>query len=1013
MLDSYLQTASLKFSPELCIVRVHATFQYELKSGSLISDALKGIDLELLEQCRLEISKRQPAAPEVKEEVVDGSAAERTEAATSDCCASCATPGSKRRRVKAPAKLRLDFLASPVGQVTAMLGVPLKNSFFKLPDAVRDSPGLIKEIMREYLEIVNGLEVIFKGVDLGETNLVMFMKAVVCIFACGLQWEPELPSTTEVRHSRKAIVLVAKLEGPLGELGKCMSTFPGCKSLMAAAREHAAGGIQDDNASSMYEEAVARFESKLGGAFDNLEEWMSVGNDGAQHTIDSFDDTLAATKAMAVDATHAISQWSSAAIQRRLPDLVDFLSIGNEVIRLGMQVLIFSARDSLAISINKMPQDLAPGGMSAGGQGQPLGTHVVVKQESVVDDSRPIVSGCSGGEADVAPNSSSNVGSFEAVANEADSFLASAWSAVDRMTSVTDAIEQVFNAVLTRGGAKFSNRVEQRLQPSSVQLDFKLITDRLLSMATYIRDCCMLGKSMPPSQRPDFEDITTDSEWFLGLGSFCKLHEDERRRLGLQRHLPQGDVHEVLFRCVQSFATTTAATMYTIHAEASVEKWVCSIMQGAVEINVVSPEVADNCELSEVVPMLLAEPMWESVLPASKPDAADADDFGNILDGKDYNQSWRLLETFATELGMTELHIPCAHKGMGTAEKVLLPFDEAALLLKLHCAQRDAVVAAACLQRDFVSIAPQELTSPSPKRFDSDGFASKMLAFFQNTMGRIYTLATSEPSARLEQRGSKLPISIAMVRSWQVVMCTFGRRLNDLLLQVFERQLAAAVEEGRRCTPAWEVVFESGTYDEVLAHRLLTNKMSAIVEGHNKIHHILHGMNKAAKLLDVVPKLMDHEITMGTSKVAMNTLERMSTSVVVLQGIDLLRQWGNHPQGSNLAAAFMKKHSGIVAKIPRPFWEQFESLAAFAPTTLASPASKRSLGVNADVASPKASATPQSDSKSAKKMKTEICAGITSNASSASASSTTCPPGDRVADTPPSATSKFRRLRRD
>ena len=251
--------------------------------------------------------------------------------------------------------LRFEFTVDVGLHIAYMLNGPMKKELYELPPTILAVPELVSNLVGKSKHVLAVVRPMLHqgagGLTDGDHDVITFLYALIAIVGCGLADDRARPATVDARMARKSMIAFAKMDNALGELGKCMSTYVGAKALMGRAREHAAGGIQDENASAMYDEAVSRFESKLGGGFfDDTQAFVLTGNEGGPHTIDSYEDLLVATKAMATDAMHVISQWSSAALQSRLVNLADFVSVAMDVVRLGLHILVNCTQDSLADS---------------------------------------------------------------------------------------------------------------------------------------------------------------------------------------------------------------------------------------------------------------------------------------------------------------------------------------------------------------------------------------------------------------------------------------------------------------------------------------------------------------------------------------------------------------------------------------------------------------------------------------------------------------------------------------
>lgn len=91
--------------------------------------------------------------------------------------------------------------------------------------------------------------------------------------------------------------------------------------------------------------------------------------------------------------------------------------------------------------------------------------------------------------------------------------------------------------------------------------------------------------------------------------------------------------------------------------------------------------------------------------------------------------------------------------------------------------------------------------------------------------------------------------------------------------------------------PAWTACFDdNGKLLERIAWKLLTpTVLAGLTAGDNEIHNMLSGMNRAAKALEVTPRLQEHESTLDSIMSSMATLKQASVASVVALGLDLVK----------------------------------------------------------------------------------------------------------------------------
>ena len=124
----------------------------------------------------------------------------------------------------------------------------------------------------------------------------------------------------------------------------------------------------------------------------------------------------------------------------------------------------------------------------------------------------------------------------------------------------------------------------------------------------------------------------------------------------------------------------------------------------------------------------------------------------------------------------------------------------------------------------------------------------------------------------------------------------------------------------------------------------------AIVEHHNTIHQTLQQMSKAAALLELQPRLADHEITSDVISRAMNAKRRCKEACVIIRGLELMQSCEVEPGATTAASEFLAQEqpNWTESSIPPLFWEELKNASNLAgpavnPSKMRPPAAKRQM----------------------------------------------------------------------
>lgn len=141
--------------------------------------------------------------------------------------------------------------------------------------------------------------------------------------------------------------------------------------------------------------------------------------------------------------------------------------------------------------------------------------------------------------------------------------------------------------------------------------------------------------------------------------------------------------------------------------------------------------------------------------------------------------------------------------------------------------------------------------------------------------------------------------SFSTIREWCKLASVFAGSAQTRLLKGLAHALAQRVVSVKSGLPSWSVCFDPVTsrMHENVAYKVLCGKVAAIAANHNILHQLLSDMGRAAKMLEVVPRLQEHELTNGEVASALETLKVSSQASVVCLAVDLVKTYKNDVAG--------------------------------------------------------------------------------------------------------------------
>ena len=352
------------------------------------------------------------------------------------------------------------------------------------------------------------------------------------------------------------------------------------------------------------------------------------------------------------------------------------------------------------------------------------------------------------------------------------------------------------------------------------------------------------------------------------------------------------------------------------------------VCDAAVDLTVAHEKVLNDARLSETLPMLISKSAGDMLREtiAGLPGDAGADGAQAALQSSPWRSALEKLRTVTKIIDLGALALPGVT--MDGAEQAL-PVGLALVALDMLVMVADTAVLAVHINASFLVIV--EKSGKLAHQDIAFKFAPKNLKEFQISATRLEEILRSDEAFEIERQGWKIWCPVLLVREWQKAMASWGGRVQRRLMEEWVNHLQAAVQVCRLASPAWDACFSNGGHsmDLPMAVRLLSGKAPRVVRAHNKVHEVLTTMASAASTLEVTPALKIHPVTNEAVHVALATMRNSSTTVAVIEGVELLAESETAPNGPARAAAFItaKKQTEEANISASAFWQELDLLA--------------------------------------------------------------------------------------
>lgn len=426
-------------------------------------------------------------------------------------------------------------------------------------------------------------------------------------------------------------------------------------------------------------------------------------------------------------------------------------------------------------------------------------------------------------------------------------------------------------------------------------------------------DLLLLSQWCSTHQRLGSDALPIDILWKPPLDTMCDMFLSEAIKATKMEHgepLYVEVVHPAIGRAI----ATLEAAFITLH--------------------VVEPEVVTNKgNLLEVCPMLIMQPPVEGLAMNLVGD----EDAINMMDKQPHNSILKKLRKFVEVIGATEFDLACM-KSVGGNAKV--PANNALLYLTVCCKVLDTAIAASTLHKQFIVKAIPDASLLSTAKLMSA--CPMILACLDTLLVDLAGMLESESVKVLEGQLWHVSTPLASIRTWQAAVAAFAGMARSKMVQLWLATLADETSQCRSICPSWQVAFENNEFKESMAFFITQGKLATVCKAYNNLHDLLRQINDAAAHISLTPRLQEHPVAKDGIAVALHCLKDTLATTTVLEGLDLLRQFGHQTSGVTKAAAFLKQHPpGNRAGVPELLWAKLHALSTEGVSAVAAPAQRQ------------------------------------------------------------------------
>lgn len=339
-LSEFLVKSNVPLAPNTAILQLYGLFYETFEKTGKTSAALHNLSRPVLEKLvawYLDVVDKPPPfkRPPTKKQAVKRQPSEGDDDDDGDGNTKKDGPPTKQY-VPVPLTTRMNFGMGACRHAAAVTCECMKLYFHALPTDICQSNDALNEVISEMQLLSQLFSSRWVSPPAGEEqdpDAEAFSKALeaMCIpFQCALHDEKMRPPASLVRHARKVINDAIRAEGAFAELAKATLAYDVLRVVLEASRAHSVAGIEDQAATTVFDQASEQFEGLLEVAFStSLGEWAdppaSDAATASSFSLSSRRQELVALRGIMVTIQGAIQRWSPAALQEHLTEVADTL----------------------------------------------------------------------------------------------------------------------------------------------------------------------------------------------------------------------------------------------------------------------------------------------------------------------------------------------------------------------------------------------------------------------------------------------------------------------------------------------------------------------------------------------------------------------------------------------------------------------------------------------------------------------------------------------------------------
>lgn len=927
-LRAFMKATSSDFAPNLSAVFMFGGFRRMFKMTGSVAEGMGLVDFECLKKCyELYMHTTRIEAP---------AASEGDEANTAG---DDMTKHQKRvqRAIEQGRFLEKRVNRPPLDQFSKLIAEALVSLMFLQPERLCDfQPELVTFLME--LQMIR-TEWMNKTGCAEDDPFATILAAVHSLFGVWQADESKRGSVEEVRAAHFLVTNAAKGDGADSDVAKAIRTYPLGRGVLEAALDHSRAGVADEASANMFYAATERFEDLVEAPLGSHKEWLNIGDGGKPMSYTSVVPILAELKSMSAAFFGSIGRWSAAALadhkgslRSTLSNLVAVISLINLVFvkQVGSVFGRCSQLGKLGKSTTTATEDSggsSPHDADISGDGDLATTLALV----------PL----SAQEAATMPPPAPLTQTFVELGEAAAELNAEQKAFNDEVKIILDGLDKCASLFVARVAPEPDDDVDFASLSKTLDATFTSNAQAAAMMCDYLSAFANIAMDMSDTPRIMQSLALSGTPLNDAFCEFCRIHHQHTTSSPLKFVVAEGLLHDDCVQQANDFFATLAGgfcnDVYNKLAVGSVDFAVNFILDRCIMPNIVHESIVKDCDLAKLPNLLIAHPAVSDLSEVSdldwKGDRFDEDRFADFP----HNLAYRFLALFVDLVGLDDLPFP----GANDCERVAAA--DAIAILEAMCCTRDITIAAIAVHQHLFQLVGKDQTPSQSMLCGPIAFATCQL---QKLLTTADSILNSDAALKVEEKGYKLKCSIANARAFQKLMSLLcGRAINEILAQI-SHILSTAADTCRASTPSWSACFEDGHILDHMVKKLLTDKITKVVDSHNVVHACMKGMCTAASRLSISPRLQDNDMTKSSVRLALDAQRGAAQAAVVIMGMDLRGKYD--PKGAEEAQAFLSKYkSPDNMCIPTCFWEELEHVAAHKFTAgatssvAASPASKK------------------------------------------------------------------------